>query len=130
MELIPGLGPLQTKWVLELESDKHKQGEGNLRDGDAYCCLGVACEFVLGIKPEKALHPQEDTLYAFEGCTIYMPATGVKQLGLSSIFGNPYTKANTNNKYALAALNDHGKTFKEIAQILRDNPKDYFKEEL
>lgn len=31
-------------WIEELESDKWKQGKLHLKNGDKYCCLGVACE--------------------------------------------------------------------------------------
>ncbi len=32
---------LKAKWVKALMSGKYKQGEGCLRLGDEYCCLGV-----------------------------------------------------------------------------------------
>lgn len=31
-------------WIDALRSGKYKQGSGQLRDGDEYCCLGVLCE--------------------------------------------------------------------------------------
>lgn len=36
--------PLMVKWIAALRSGKYKQGRGRLRDGDAYCCLGVLCD--------------------------------------------------------------------------------------
>jgi len=32
------------KWVAALESGEYKQGIGQLREGNTYCCLGVLCE--------------------------------------------------------------------------------------
>lgn len=32
------------KWVKALRSGEFKQGKRRLRDGDAFCCLGVACD--------------------------------------------------------------------------------------
>lgn len=32
------------KWVEALRSGEYKQGRGQLRVGDSFCCLGVACE--------------------------------------------------------------------------------------
>lgn len=31
------------KWLAALRSGKYKQGERKLKEGDSYCCLGVAC---------------------------------------------------------------------------------------
>ena len=39
---------LKEKWVKALRSGAWKQARGRLRDGDAYCCLGVLCK-VAGI---------------------------------------------------------------------------------
>ncbi len=35
---------LKRKWVEALRSGKYKQGEGELRRGDAFCCLGVLAD--------------------------------------------------------------------------------------
>lgn len=32
------------EWIADLRSGKFKQGRGQLRQGDRFCCLGVACE--------------------------------------------------------------------------------------
>lgn len=32
------------KWIAALRSGTYKQGMGQLKNGDAYCCLGVACD--------------------------------------------------------------------------------------
>ena len=34
----------KAKWVAALRSGKYKQGHGRLRDGDTFCCLGVAVQ--------------------------------------------------------------------------------------
>ena len=44
---------LKAKWVKALRSGRYKQGEGYLKDGDTYCCLGVLCR-VQGVDPELA----------------------------------------------------------------------------
>ena len=31
-------------WAKTLKSGKYKQGQGYLRQNDAYCCLGVLCD--------------------------------------------------------------------------------------
>lgn len=35
---------LRTKWTTALRSGEYRQGTGKLRDGDAFCCLGVLCD--------------------------------------------------------------------------------------
>lgn len=35
---------VKAKWVAALRSGEYKQAKGRLRDGDAYCCLGVLCD--------------------------------------------------------------------------------------
>lgn len=34
----------RVKWVEALRSGEYKQGKDQLRGGDRFCCLGVACE--------------------------------------------------------------------------------------
>lgn len=35
---------LKAKWIAALRSGKFKQGRGQLRKGNEYCCLGVLCK--------------------------------------------------------------------------------------
>lgn len=35
---------VKAKWVAALRSGKYEQGKGYLKDGNSYCCLGVAVE--------------------------------------------------------------------------------------
>ncbi len=35
---------IKKKWVQTLRSGKFQQGQGCLRQGDKFCCLGVLCE--------------------------------------------------------------------------------------
>jgi len=42
------------KWVDALKSGKYEQGKDMLRDGDKFCCLGVACDISgLGVWTES-----------------------------------------------------------------------------
>jgi len=38
--------PLQTKWIEALRNGGYEQAQGRLRIGNAFCCLGVACDVV------------------------------------------------------------------------------------
>ncbi len=42
----------KAKWIEALRSGKYKQGKGCLKNGDKYCCLGVAA-IVAGYKIRK-----------------------------------------------------------------------------
>ena len=35
---------MRAKWTEALRSGEYQQGRRALRDGDAFCCLGVACD--------------------------------------------------------------------------------------
>lgn len=39
------------KWAKILSTTRKKRGQGNLRIEKSYCCLGIAAECVLNIKP-------------------------------------------------------------------------------
>ncbi len=42
------------KWAKALESGEYKQAKGQLRKGDAMCCLGVLCNLHAKENPEFA----------------------------------------------------------------------------
>lgn len=59
---------VKQKWVEALRSGKYKQGQGYLRKGDNYCCLGVLCdlnggaEWILSDHPRKPIYNYGDEL--------------------------------------------------------------------
>lgn len=99
---------LFNKWIKALESGKFKQTTkklGNSRDG--YCCLAILCK-VAEVK--------------FKGSRGTLPYRFAISVGMtdegSSLKGN---------KPSLASLNDSGRSFKQIAVILRRNPLRFIK---
>lgn len=96
----------QKKWVDALRSGKYKQGTRYLRDGDKFCCLGVACD-ILGIDGK------EYATWWYEGHHGTAPKSVVKLMGLRDEYGTPSEGA-----LDLTQLNDRGKTFEEIADEL------------
>ena len=120
------------KWVEALRSGKYEQGSGALKrrvdDGEyEFCCLGVACElFGSGIRQRV----RDD------GCVVYgedwetgwffsLPPEVMRALGLSGHMGGFPTSLGTET---LAGLNDTGKTFAEIADIIESEPPGLFVE--
>ena len=97
------MNELQEKWVEALESGEYKQGKTYLRDSeDKYCCLGVACE-VMGVEKTYI----GDTV-RFGNCLVTLSERLMNKLGIEK-------------QSHFIVMNDSGKSFKEIAQYIRDN---------
>jgi hypothetical protein len=45
-ELIKLKPEIKQRWLNALRSNNYKQGQGQLRQNDSYCCLGVLCDVV------------------------------------------------------------------------------------
>lgn len=105
---------MKDKLVAALRSGKYQQGQGRLCKDGKYCCIGVLCE-IMEI-PKKQLG--DLTLYA--GAGVSMPDDYLKQSGLYSQFGS-----SGGNGSDLAALNDKGYAFEQIADIIESG--DYFR---
>jgi len=119
------LGPLQRKWIKSLRAHPKRQMTGMLGIGtpDNYkaCCLGEGgliagvCKFkngqIVSIDPEDPSRLNLFSLYQFEA------------LGLASPHGR---SVDLNNIDTLATLNDEGKTWSEIANLLESHPEKYF----
>jgi len=107
------------KWIAALRSGEYKQGqealmiEGPYND-KKYCCLGVACD-VVGI---NILSSYENAFPCTLSNTDALPKLLVQnhsfKAGLSE-------KAQTTFVSKVAALNDDGKTFPEIADWIEAN---------
>lgn len=92
-------------WVKALRSGKYKQAQRQLKDGDAYCCLGVACVLAAksGIKVPQITDEDKELEHDF--CIVR------DWLGLKGSEGNYQARS-------LAADNDEGKSFEDIADII------------
>jgi hypothetical protein len=105
------------KWIEALRSGKFKQGKNALRAGDSFCCLGVACELYRKTRKkgfikwddQNNFHTLSDKRHTF------LPKSVQAWLGLTSNWGE------LNHDGSLAILNDEGKTFNEIADIIEQN---------
>jgi hypothetical protein len=114
------------KWIKALKSGKYKQGNGYLREGDKYCCLGVACELYIEdgnqLFVEKP-NPDND-VYLYDGAHSSLPEVVLKWLGLRDPLGTFNTAIS--NEIRLSGLNDSGVSFKEIATIIKSEPEGLF----
>lgn len=97
---------LAIQWSAALRSGEYKQGKDRLHDPDnnTYCCLGVLCH-IEGKPTEGTIYP-ELVNPAIHTCTGFMPQWR-------------FHDEKTGSRYVeLAAMNDDGWTFDEIADII------------
>jgi hypothetical protein len=112
------LTPNQEAWLQALEGDEFKQTKGVLQRGDNFCCLGVGC-----VVAERAGVPVTRTnLGKLIGANLVSQAAVCVWLGLKHVIGASIDPG----RKTLVKLNDSGVSFKEIAQIIRENPEQYF----
>jgi hypothetical protein len=113
------LGPKQEAWLQALESGKYRQTRQVLHDGEGYCCLGVAC-VVEGVKPRQST---DGETFWFEDDFASAPDSVAQALKLRGTDGE---RRDDSVEWMLTRLNDYGKTFAEIAAIIREEPEQYF----
>lgn len=111
------------KWVKALRSGDYKQGQFNLNKDGKFCCLGVACElFKDELKLEVTVIRVGRANYGatkYNGVASDLPEEVMNYLGLKSPYGNF-------RGGSLAALNDVGTSFNEIADLIESKPKGLF----
>lgn len=117
------LGPNQTFWLKELRSGKYEQWKTDLCRNGKYCCLGVAAEIFATGQTEI---PITKGIKYFDICMSSAPNYVMEALSLYRDLGE--TSRLVFGPDSLAHMNDHGKTFAEIADIIEEDPSVYFKE--
>jgi hypothetical protein len=128
-------------WVKALRSGEYEQTMGCLRDNVGFCCLGVACDVYLKSgDASKTTKWETNKFFRYkrgdEGLiATVLPAPVKDWLGLQDDSGThfrPVEESHWNcekidGKFytsdSLSGLNDSGKTFKQIADIIEDEPK-------
>lgn len=126
-------------WLAALRSGDYKQTTMTLRDKDGFCCLGVACDVYLksgdATKSAKWLNTAEFQSKKSEFGSGILPETVKEWLGLRDNAGEHYVRAKKDDliifpfggkrytQESLSALNDGGKSFKQIAKIIENEPK-------
>ena len=100
------------RWVKALRSGRYKQGQIYLRVGDKHCCLGVLCR-ILRVKH----HVEPDGMYFYDGESVRLAKSVIAKAGMHSASGTIFFET-------LAALNDGGSSFTEIADLIEAYWKD------
>jgi hypothetical protein len=104
------------KWVKALRSGKFIQGRSHLKLDGKHCCLGVLCE--LTPYKERFTEMRSSTRV---GYNIHLPEEIKKLVGMQSM--NRVFKVEMSAS-VLAAMNDTGKTFEEIADVIEEHWKE------
>lgn len=111
---------LAQKWVEALRSGRFAQGRCALNTGNRFCCLGVACELFV---------PESQKLKTVDGVGYInrfgkLPDPLVQALGLRTNGGA--FESQRFGRTSLVNLNDGGRTFAEIADIIESEPEGLF----
>ena len=102
------------RWVEALRSKQSKQGTGQLRNANEFCCLGVLCNLHAQDKPKFAAQQSQEDYYGGEQS--FPPRIVQNWAGLKNECGEYQA-----GQDSLADLNDDGNNFFEIADIIEKN---------
>lgn len=100
-------------WVRELESGAWEQGKYFLEHSNTYCVFGI----LTNIAATQGICSHDGkNIGTFDGVMQLAPESVVQWAELKSNNGEL-----SQYKYSLAELNDKGKSFKELAKIIKEN---------
>lgn len=103
-----------------LESGKYKQCSGQLRFGDGFCCLGVACDISGQGEWDGRIYRTQT-----EWCATVLPREVKEFFGFASYYGRSTQREIGIEPIELVDLNDSKKlSFKEIAKVIRERWED------
>lgn len=102
---------VKTLWITALRSGEFMQGQGQLRTGDKFCCLGVLSELAKreGLDVKAVNGEGHSWLYASQ--KHFLPQIVAEWAGVTEF----------NDKQKLMNMNDGGDSFEEIADWIDGN---------
>jgi hypothetical protein len=109
------------KLIAALRGGEYEQAHERLRKGDAFCCLGVACD--LYAKAHGESWTQKDDEWYFLGVAEFLPGEVQEWLGF---LDNDGAFAGPARSTSLAERNDGGTSFEDIADIIESEPEGLF----
>lgn len=102
-------------WVEALRSGKYEQGMKQLKNENAYCCLGVLCDI------SKLGRFSNDEYYLIQSRSAQEIENDVLPVSVMKWAAIKDSSGLLNMYESLAEYNDSGKTFLEIADIIELN---------
>jgi hypothetical protein len=107
-------------WVEALRSGYYKQTVEKLHDDKGHCCLGVLCELAMveGVCDFGPSNEHENE-FVFDGEAGLLPERVRHWAGIDQEDGT--FRSIEGKRYTLTSLNDNGKNFEQIADIIEKN---------
>lgn len=106
---------LKARWLVALRSGKYKQTRRVLKNDAGFCCLGVLCDLInpnVWVKSPSGGYNHNDGVSSTPSSEIPSASkTGITDLD----------HAGRGAAGILANMNDHGKSFREIADYIEKN---------
>ncbi|KGM36163.1 hypothetical protein [Inquilinus limosus] len=102
--------------VTALRSGDYKQAEGQLRRGDRFCCLGVACDLFAKLEETGHWDPEDEEIFrtADGGWgDALLPDTVRRWLNFRTVNGELFS-----DETSLAGMNDRGASFADLAKVI------------
>jgi hypothetical protein len=104
---------LATTWANVLDSGKYEQGQGALKDGNKFCCLGVLCEILKIRRTESDMYIFDEAPNFANREYLLIPSWFCEKIGLP-----------TGVRDTLMEMNDgidegNPQSFSQIAQFIR-----------
>lgn len=116
---------IKEQWVNALRSGVFRQGRRYLAKDGGYCCLGVLCELAYrdGVVTERVEFGDGDnSAVVYDGHLFALPGSVMEWAGLDD--SNPFApepdrgRPENYPRRPLSAMNDNGKTFTYIADVI------------
>jgi hypothetical protein len=128
-DIVPNLERIE-QLCQALESGGYAQGDGALRRGDKYCCIGVACDVMDPSGWRRIYEGDTHHQWKFDTEVGYMPERVVRWYGFNfnrsratndDWFGDPQVQVHEDGTIvSLTVLNDcYGYDFSKIARTIR-----------
>ncbi len=119
---------IKARWTAALRSGKYEQGAFKLNSQGKFCCLGVLCEIAREAGVVEAVHYGNGISYAPVDVDHYINASDYEDTilpravsawaGLETGSPSVFVDADRTKLQPLTILNDNGKPFAEIANLI------------
>lgn len=113
---------VKAQWLTALRSGQYHQGRGYLNHAGKYCCLGVLCELAVraGVIRKMKTDDESTIAYGHEENEGLPPREVAEWSGLSQFSCNPMVTEANGERSCVSTLNDRGRTFAEIADLIEE----------
>lgn len=106
-------------WCAALDSGGFKQTRDRLRDENGYCCLGVLCE--LHAQETGNNWTEDENLNRYLHQENYLPKKVGYWAGLLAESDMSYSNPKLSDGQVLSELNDQGKSFAYISNLIKED---------